>query len=284
MEFVVIDNNSTDDTRSVARSFADRLRIRYLFQPRPGKNSALNMGLREATLGEIVVFTDDDVTPGENWIRAIADTTRRYPDYEVFGGRIDTIWPGGKAPGWLQESSGRTVGLGGHDPGEEEGPYPPRACPCGANFWVRRQIFTNGLRYDENVGPHPTNRIMGSETCLFLKLASQGKKFLYVPSAIIGHRIERDLVSGRGIRRRARTMGRGGAYRTLFCEPPSPSRASLAWRMRRVGALGWSVVRYLRAMCSLTRDARLGRSLEPISDIAYNLQMLRAARRKFRNG
>jgi len=34
IEFVVIDNNSTDHTKEVVESFAERLPIRYLFEPR----------------------------------------------------------------------------------------------------------------------------------------------------------------------------------------------------------------------------------------------------------
>ena len=62
-EILVVDNNSTDHTREVVEEFGRRYpdRFRYIFEPRPGKSYALNAGIREAQ-GEILAFTDDDVT------------------------------------------------------------------------------------------------------------------------------------------------------------------------------------------------------------------------------
>ena len=48
VEFVIIDNNSSDDTREAVEAYADRLPVRYLFEPTPGKNAALNKALNEA--------------------------------------------------------------------------------------------------------------------------------------------------------------------------------------------------------------------------------------------
>ena len=60
---VVIDNNSNDNTREIAAEYAAKLPLSYLKEVRPGKNCALNKALRECELKDIVVFTDDDVTP-----------------------------------------------------------------------------------------------------------------------------------------------------------------------------------------------------------------------------
>lgn len=77
VEFVVIDNNSGDHTKSVVKSFSGRLPLVYLFQPIPGKNRALNKALDEIQLGEVIVFTDDDVRPANNWLPTIMEATRR---------------------------------------------------------------------------------------------------------------------------------------------------------------------------------------------------------------
>ena len=66
---VVIDNNSTDNTHEIAAEYAAKLPLSYLKETRPGKNCALNKALRECELKDIVVFTDDDVTPTQNWLQ-----------------------------------------------------------------------------------------------------------------------------------------------------------------------------------------------------------------------
>ena len=69
-KILVVDNNSTDQTRNVATEFCDRYpsRFRYLFEPRQGKSHALNAALQESR-AEILAFTDDDVTVEPEWLR-----------------------------------------------------------------------------------------------------------------------------------------------------------------------------------------------------------------------
>lgn len=69
-EVLVVDNNSTDETRQVVHDFGlkHRGRFRYLFEPRQGLSHARNTGIREAQ-GDVLVFTDDDVTVAPNWLQ-----------------------------------------------------------------------------------------------------------------------------------------------------------------------------------------------------------------------
>src|SRR5690348_15508289 len=68
-EILVVDNNSTDQTREVVEGFDHRYpgRFRYVFEPRPGKSFALNTGIANAR-GEVLAFVDDDVTVEPTWL------------------------------------------------------------------------------------------------------------------------------------------------------------------------------------------------------------------------
>ena len=114
-ELAIIDNNSNDHTKEVAESAANHLPVRYLFEPRPGKNCALNLALEQVELGNLVAFMDDDISPDPNCLAAIRSVSDRWPDASVFGGRIDIAWPDGAIPPWAQNPRIQPFAFGLHD-------------------------------------------------------------------------------------------------------------------------------------------------------------------------
>jgi glucosyl-dolichyl phosphate glucuronosyltransferase len=69
-EVIVVDNNSSDQTRQVIEDFCGWHlgRFRYVFEPKQGLSHARNAGIQEAQ-GNILAFTDDDVTVQPNWLQ-----------------------------------------------------------------------------------------------------------------------------------------------------------------------------------------------------------------------
>ena len=74
-EVIVIDNNSTDKTATVARHFHARVITEY----KQGYVHALNRGIKDAR-GTILAITDADSLPDADWLMAIADS---FKDPEV---------------------------------------------------------------------------------------------------------------------------------------------------------------------------------------------------------
>jgi glycosyltransferase involved in cell wall biosynthesis len=64
-EVIVVDNNSSDDTRGVA----ERAGARYVFEPEPNRGKARNAGIAVAT-GYLVVFCDDDIVAPPGFLAA----------------------------------------------------------------------------------------------------------------------------------------------------------------------------------------------------------------------
>jgi len=285
VEFVVIDNNSKDNTKEVVESFVNKIPLRYLFEPRPGKNCALNKALDEVELGEIVVFTDDDVTPQTDWLKQIVETTGRWPKYDVFGGAIYPIWPDGQPPKWLgagPECAG--YGLRGHGQNisEKECLYSQKNAPCGANMWVRKKIFNNGSRFNVSIGPSPGIYITGSETSFLYRLQKEGYNSIFSAYPAVGHRIQRELLSHAKIRRRAISMGRGSVRTWGLCYNELLHRSALLWCGLRFGSLVWAVLRYLNPINYLRGSHGYTARLEAISDIAYNIESFHVFRESAR--
>src|SRR5215831_20801234 len=67
-EVLVVDNNSTPETRAVVDVMArSDSRLRYILETRQGNAYARNTGVAHAR-APIVAFLDDDVTAGDNWL------------------------------------------------------------------------------------------------------------------------------------------------------------------------------------------------------------------------
>jgi glycosyltransferase involved in cell wall biosynthesis len=89
-EVVIIDNNSSDDTREIVQPFLQQEanRYKYIFEIRGSKSIALNTALEHAT-GEVFVFTDDDCIPDPYWLANFAREFSGDSALAVVGGRVE---------------------------------------------------------------------------------------------------------------------------------------------------------------------------------------------------
>jgi glycosyltransferase involved in cell wall biosynthesis len=277
VEFVVVDNNSSDDTGEVIDSFANRLPLRHLFEPRPGKSCALNHALDTVELAEIVVFTDDDVAPRKDWLQQIAAACERWPEYEVFGGKVELIWPDGvEIPRWATENDRiRRIGFVEYDLGTQPKPYERNRCPVGGNFWVRRSVFSGGVRYDESIGPRPGRQFgMGEEMEFLLRLAADGRRALYVPSAVVGHHVQVSLLDPRNMLKRAIRSGRGKPHIAGVPDPEQLTWNPWRWRMRRLAGIVRNLLWRLRAQLQRDECIRMRKAFEALRNYAYHREAL----------
>jgi len=79
LQLVVVDNNSTDETDSVLSSFESRLPLLRLFEPKQGHTNARNTAIEHAR-GELILWTDDDVLVGREWIAEYARAAQSQPE------------------------------------------------------------------------------------------------------------------------------------------------------------------------------------------------------------
>ena len=188
-ELIVVDNNSTDETAQAIAEFADRLPLRALREPKPGKSNAANLAVREAR-GEYILWTDDDVLVAPDWVRRYVDAFRCYPDADVFGGRIDP-WFEGAPPQWLVDGFLSVAGAyAAMDLKKTGGPAPESFFPLGANMAIKRAAHLRHP-FDPRIGPQPGTSIRGEEWMLVRELRKHGAQVVWVPEASVQHFIPR---------------------------------------------------------------------------------------------
>jgi GT2 family glycosyltransferase len=199
-EVVVVDNNSTDTTRSVVENAAQTFPapLTYVFEKEQGRSPALNAGIRRAR-GEIIVTTDDDVRVGKDWLdRAAAALDSCNCDY--VGGRVLPIW-GGPRPAWLPDRGGKhwaVIAL--LDYGAEPIEFGARV-PLGVNMAFRRSAFDRAGLFDARTG-RKAGTLLGQEVrewCIRARAA--GVRGYYAPEMVVHHIIPAARLNKRYFRR-----------------------------------------------------------------------------------
>lgn len=71
-EVVVVDNNSSDQTKVVVKNFKKQLPIKYVLEKKIGIPHARNRGINESS-NQVLAFIDDDCEADKNWIASIHD-------------------------------------------------------------------------------------------------------------------------------------------------------------------------------------------------------------------
>jgi glycosyltransferase involved in cell wall biosynthesis len=195
-EVLVVDNNSNDQTREVVEGFCTqyRERFRYAFEPRQGKSYALNTAVRESR-GDILAFTDDDVTVEPTWLANLAATLED-GQWAGAGGRTLPAW-NITPPRWLAlngEYSNAGMLYAHFDLGDR--PRQLDRAPYGANMAFRRAMFEKHGRFRTDLGPGPSSDIprFNEDTEFGRRLMATGEKLRYEPSAVVYHVVPAERV------------------------------------------------------------------------------------------
>jgi glycosyltransferase involved in cell wall biosynthesis len=188
-ELLIVDNNSTDHTQKVCEEFVDLLPLRRLFEPRQGKTFALNMAV-EAAVGELVVFTDDDLAVDPQWLKGLWEAALRHPEISFFGGRVLPRWES-PPPKWLVDNLDWLLFNVHVDRGDSEEIVTDVVFP-GANLAFRASVFRSGARFHEEICPSGNEHslwgnVRGEETEMERELLAAGHRGLYVPGATVYH-------------------------------------------------------------------------------------------------
>lgn len=188
-EVVIVDNNSTDDTRQVvaARQAGYPVPLTYLFEGRQGRSPALNAAI-ESTTAPLLLFTDDDVRVEPGWLMA---GVRALALADYVGGPVAPIWEA-PPPDWLdltRRDLWGTVAI------LDYGPHPftfedRRRVPLGANMGVRRSLIERAGLFRVDLGRSSSRRPLGQEVPdLLARARAADLRGIYEPAMRVHHHV-----------------------------------------------------------------------------------------------
>ena len=186
-EVIVVDNNSRDATPQVVANATASFptTLRYVFERRVGRSSALNAGI-EAAKGKIIANTDDDVRFEADWLQQAAQAFSR-EQCDFIGGKVLPIWPGPR-PAWLSDKGGphwAVIAL--LDFGPEPVEFGRHYAPLGVNLAFKREAFDRAGFWDPGLG-RKAGTLLGQEVREWMMRArNTGLRGMYAPQMVVHH-------------------------------------------------------------------------------------------------
>jgi GT2 family glycosyltransferase len=284
-EVIVVENRPAHSTveRVLDERFGGDPRVRYVEERRPGLACARNAGLRVAR-GELVAFTDDDVTIDPAWLPAIRAAFATSTDVDCVTGLILPLELETQAQLLVERFAGyakgflpRIYALEHPPPDQPLFPYTAGYFGSGANMAFRTTALRRLGGFDPVLGTG--TRARGCEDLdICIRVLNAGSQLAYEPRAIVWHRHPDTHAH---LRRRAFDYGAAlGAMLTkhllvgpnrwgMISRIPQAARYYTAPESRKNATRGDTFP------ASLTRLERTGLLYGPLAYLASRLEALR---------
>lgn len=219
-EVIVIDNNSSDHTRSVVEEISrcnPHISIRYILELQQGHTFARNRGWQEAH-GEYIAYADDDCQIPPQWLAVARDViTQHVPS--AFGGPYFPFYNTPK-PRWYQDRYA-THEHGSHARPLKEGEYLD-----GMNIFFRKSVFLDIGGFQTTLGMSGKRIGYGDETEVLIRIRKMRPDELiyYDPRLFVHHLVRPEKLRLSWIIRSFLAAGRD--CRAIFPAPSSTSKTN----------------------------------------------------------
>lgn len=213
-EIIVVDNNSTDNTRDIVLQYGNK--IKYVFEPRQGVHFAKNTGAKVA-IGEILYFTDDDMIADSELLNAVLDVYNFDERVSTVTGKVLPKWEV-PPPRWVAEHLTNQY-LSLMDLREEFMITTSLDLLYTCHYAIKRKVFFQA----EGFNPEMFGRkcFGDGETGLTIKTAKLGYLFGYNAKLIIHHIIPAARMTQKYLNKRIGVSGANAHAYTDYRANPS---------------------------------------------------------------
>ena len=186
-ELVIVNNNSTDRTEEICKTFIEKhkeLPVHLVLEPKQGLCAARNRGIRESK-SDWIAYIDDDAFADEAYVEHFIHFVTHHPQARVCGGRIFPCFES-KRPRWLSKYILPIITT--LDKGDRVTFFRHRSYPVGANMMIHRELFERYGLFNEEMGIKGENRLVSSdEKEFFLRFLGKKIRAYYLPDVSVRH-------------------------------------------------------------------------------------------------
>jgi len=233
-EVIVCDNNSTDTTSVVSKTFENKFKnFQYIKTVELGLHVGRNKGFQMAN-GNVLVYADDDIEAFPEWLKTIYEV---FQDKKVMlvGGKNLPKWedtpPAWALDMWKPNKSGERIN--GWFSIIDLGENMKEIDPClvwGCNFSVRKEIITATKGFNPDGMPQELIEFRGSgETAVSEYIKEQGYKAIYHPGASVYHLVSEKRLTLECLYQRGFNQGVSNSYAVLRNPTPKKLRRDFSF-------------------------------------------------------
>ncbi len=202
IELIVVDNNSTDNTKNVVSLFSEQslLPVRYVFEHRQGLSWARNAGIALAR-GDVISIIDDDTIPDRQFLIAVKREFESRSHKGIIGGRVE-LWDATDLPLTIKT-----------DVIEERmtATRHPSGLMHGCNMSIHRSVAAAIGGFDRRLGVG-TPALASEDLDFYYRAHRNGFEVIYAPSILVYHNHGRKTAAAAKALTRAYQIGRGAFY------------------------------------------------------------------------
>lgn len=201
-DVLIIDNNSTDDTKKIALDFCEkRDYFRYIFEEKQGHSQARNRAIAEAK-GKYLAYIDDDAIADKDWTKSILECFEQ-TDADVIGGPVKPF---------IDSEKNYNIESHKFDCGNKRKRMAPPKFDFGfstCNVCFKKSLFDEVGLFSENFGIVNGKLQMGEDSEMGYRLLKAGKVFYYEPNMKVRHKLRPKELEFIGSLKRSYNVGSG---------------------------------------------------------------------------
>ena len=236
-ETIVVDNASTDETRTVAHEFRAAANVHYLFEPTRGLCHARNGGWRAAR-GQYVAYLDDDAEATPVWLveilRAFGSVR---PTPGCVGGRVDPVYEAPR-PAWLSDDIALSLTIVDWSETSHVIQDLRREWLVGANLACRRAALEEVGGFHPALDRSGNNLLSSGDVYLQRLIMEAGHSCYYHPAAAVRHHVPASRLERRWFMRRYYWQGVSDAVMEILHDRPTASARRRAALRRALALFG----------------------------------------------
>jgi glycosyltransferase involved in cell wall biosynthesis len=218
-EIIIVDNNSTDNTAEVVKSYQESWQIscslRYFLETKQGSAHARKLAVAQAN-GKFIGFLDDDNYPELNWVANAYSFGEKYPQAGAFASQIHPNWEVSPPENFQRIAPFLAITERGNLPLL----YNPNAnlLPPSAGLVIRHQAWLDAVPETQIlIGRVGGNLLAGEDLEMIAHIQKAGWEIWYNPEMEVYHqipqwRLQRDYLipffRGIGLSRYVTRMGK----------------------------------------------------------------------------